>query len=325
MFDHPESIKDQSARVIEKLNERRASDGGEGYDVIAEYLSLGFEVAEHADSTGESEVTYVRESRDGKRADDEGGPSGDSDRKRNPLAIIGELSGHSINTTVKTSQAVYDIADSSIKNILNMSFSQLRNRKEKSRKEIADEQTGVADAESMEKGDGNGDARDAAEESKFVFDPPASRFEWRRHPIPARFPGVVDHAAVSVFAYACLFCTLRPNSIFCTDTHYRNDSAPRRRPQDIPQPQYVRGSVHDVGRGARDEQVRDTAASPVQRVLRGLRELPDLRHAGGMRGADGVGARERPRAAKRGGEEEVHVGGGHGEAGGLVRRDGWPG
>ena len=219
VFDHPESIKDQSSRVMERLNEkRRKSEAGGGYDVIAEYLSLGFEVThDYADGADEGEVTYVRESRDGKRADDEGvlsSPSG-ADRKRNPLAIIGELSGQSMHTTVKTGQAVYDIADSSIKNILNMSFSQLRNRKEKKQKEeIVDKKSGRTDAESTENEEGKGDAKDE-EEPKFVFDPPASRFEWRRHPIPARFPGVVDHAELRDVGHK-IFLNPSTSEVLCT-------------------------------------------------------------------------------------------------------------
>lgn len=176
------SIKDQSSNVIEHMKQKRRPSSGAD-DVVAQYLSLGFEVSEMNGS-----ATYVKESRSGLSEEEDKGL--ERSNSKNALDILGDLSIKSIDTGVKTSQAVYNIADSSIKNILTMSFSQLkRPLKHLKNKGKAAEQGG----EQTKAADGDGTEGDKPQ-PHFVFDPPASRFEWRRHPIPAKFPGVIDHA-----------------------------------------------------------------------------------------------------------------------------------
>ena len=122
VFSNPRSIKDQSSHAIEQIKQRRLSSrsysGVEADNVVVQYLSLGFEVTRMNGS-----ATYVNESRNGLAE----GKRGGRNSSKNPLDILGDLSDKSIDTGVKTSQAVYNIADSSIKNIiLTMSFSQLK-------------------------------------------------------------------------------------------------------------------------------------------------------------------------------------------------------
>ena len=52
---------------------------------------------------------------------------------------------------------------------------------------------------------------------KFVFDPPASRYEWRRRPIPAKFPGVVDHALLKNSPHK-IFLNPSTSEVLCTTT-----------------------------------------------------------------------------------------------------------
>lgn len=190
---NPQSIKDQSNHVVEQM--RRHSLKTDSDDVVSQYLSLGFEVSSMTGS-----ATYVKESR--RRL----APEGEEEKEvsANPLDILGDLSGKSMDTGVKTSQAVYNIADASIKNILTMSFSQLKHPL-KARMLKKKEERDQDEAEELE------------EKPKFVFDPPASRFEWRRHPIPAKFPGVVDHAQLKNIPHK-IFFNPSTSEVLCTTT-----------------------------------------------------------------------------------------------------------
>jgi hypothetical protein len=156
VFANPASIRDQTTKVIDQMKSLHTSSDD---DVVAQYLSLGFEV-----SKSSRDVTYVKENR-----------NTEPPTNKDPLNILGDLSAKSVGTGMAVSNAVYNIADSSIKNILKSSFSQLKKGRN-----------------NKEKGDGN----DSPDEEKkhFVFDPPQSRWELRRHPVPAKFPGVIDHA-----------------------------------------------------------------------------------------------------------------------------------
>jgi len=163
VFANPNSLKTQSDETIEQMKQLRprlASD-----DVISQYLNIGFEV-----SASKENITYVKENRD---------------KSTDPLQILSDLSGKSISTGVKTSHALYNIADSSIKEILTLSFSKLK-------KKVS-----------------------GGEEPNFVFDPPKSRYELRRHPIPAMFPGVIDHAQLNNPSHK-IFLNPSTSEVLCT-------------------------------------------------------------------------------------------------------------
>ncbi|KAL9184808.1 hypothetical protein ACHAXT_002585 [Thalassiosira profunda] len=190
---NPASIKDQSQRAIQEMRRSLQAEEGSSIvdDVVARYLSLGFEVCQASGS-----ATYVTESR--KQPEAAGASSDSGESSKNPIDILGDLSGKSFDTGVKTSQAVYNIADSSIKNILTMSFSQLKRRKKDSEADKEEE-------------------REANDKPKFVFDPPVSRYEWRRHPVPARFPGVIDHAQLKNAPHK-IFLNPSTSEVLCTTT-----------------------------------------------------------------------------------------------------------
>jgi hypothetical protein len=111
---------------------------------------------------------------------DDGGVESSQTHEGNPFDIIGDLSGQSIFTGVSVSQAVYRLGGSVVKAGLDMAFSEAddEEEQEKSRNEQKDTD---ADKKSVKK-------------KPFFFDPPQSRYEWRKTPIPARFLGVKDHA-----------------------------------------------------------------------------------------------------------------------------------
>ena len=225
---NPQSIKEQLERLDRRRQSKQSSMAsttttttttteGCGDDVVMQYLSLGFEVSRINGS-----ARYVREVRD-----NEDDPI--TANAANPLDILGDLSEKSFDTGIKTSLAVYNIADSSIKNILTMSFSQLKEKKrqmkagmskvkEKVKEKLSStEGDGTTDEEKDDDGDGEDDAEGGLNKPKFVFDPPASRYEWRRRPIPAKFPGVVDHALLKNTPHK-IFLNPSTSEVLCTTT-----------------------------------------------------------------------------------------------------------
>ncbi|KAL7465716.1 hypothetical protein ACHAXS_006036 [Conticribra weissflogii] len=175
VFSNPTSIKAQTNKMIDQMKRRSVSRHDD--DVVAQYLSLGFEVSGISGS-----VTSVKESRKQNR------------QSADPINILGDLSGKSFDTGMKTTHAVYNIADSSIKSILAMSFSKLkRHVKEKK------------------------DENEKGEKHHYVFDPPQSRYELRRHPIPAKFPGVVDHSQLKTVPHK-IFLNPSTSEVLCTTT-----------------------------------------------------------------------------------------------------------
>jgi hypothetical protein len=268
---NPQSLKEQLER--QRSDHQRTmsltmmpEDGYGIDDVVSQYASLGFEVNQINGST-----TYVLESRSSSgevHSATSGGGGGREDgtatTSSNPLHILGELSGKGLDTGIKTTQAVYNIADSSIKNILTMSFSQLKKQKLSSLKdtmrrakekisEIPDPKsltihgtppitttsrkkaamsspTTTTNNDSKGSKDGYDIAWEEEEEEEeneeeestnskphFVFDPPASRYEWRRTPIPAKFPGVVDHATLKNTSQY-IFLNPSTSEVLCTTT-----------------------------------------------------------------------------------------------------------
>ncbi|KAL7445313.1 hypothetical protein ACHAXH_007787 [Discostella pseudostelligera] len=198
---NPQSIKEQSSQVLAQIKRHSSLLQMDSDDVVSQYLSLGFEVVNGS-------ATYVKESRRRLRAVAVPTPEDVTDvdlnvnSNANPLEILGDLSGKSFDTGVKTGLAVYNIADSSIKNILTMSFSQLKHPLKAKMKVNGDQVKNDGEDESKE---------------QFVFDPPVSRYEWRRRPIPAMFPGVVDHALLKNLPHK-IFFNPSTSEVLCTTT-----------------------------------------------------------------------------------------------------------
>jgi len=113
--------------------------------------------------------------------------SGEDDRK-DPLSILYDISGKSVNTGIKASKAVCHLADSAIQTGLAMAFT---------KEPVIDEKDG--------------------KKTTIVFDPPKSRFELRLHPIPAKFLGRKDHAALHNLPYK-IFFNPSVSEVLCTTT-----------------------------------------------------------------------------------------------------------
>ena len=178
VFANPASLREQTKKAMDQFKSLHTSSDD---DVVSRYLSLGFEV-----SKSSRDVTYVKENRN------ERPPTKD------PLNILGDLSSKSVGTGMAVSNAVYNIADSSIKNILKSSFRKKRR---------------------SDKGKEHSDGNDSSDDDKkhFVFDPPQSRWELRRHPIPAKFPGVIDHAQLISVPHK-IFLNPSTSEVLCTTT-----------------------------------------------------------------------------------------------------------
>lgn len=181
VFANPSSIRDQTTKVIDQMKSLHTSSED---DVVTQYLSLGFEV-----SKSSRDIIYVKENRNEEKP-----------INADAFNILGDLSSKSVGTGMAVSNAVYNIADSSIKNILKSSFSQSSREKRKSNKE---------------KSESNDSSDD--EKKNFVFDPPQSRWELRRHPIPAKFPGVIDHAQLISVPHK-IFLNPSTSEVLCTTT-----------------------------------------------------------------------------------------------------------
>lgn len=110
-----------------------------------------------------------------------------------PLHILGDVSTSSVSTGFATSAAACKVGDAAIKKILSLVFA-------------PEENTESQSAESSRK-----------HCPRFVFDPPQSRFELRRHPIPATFLGIKDHALVKNTSLK-IFLNPSVSEVLCTTT-----------------------------------------------------------------------------------------------------------
>lgn len=117
-----------------------------------------------------------------------------SDKRQDPLSILYDTAEKSVGTATATTKAMYHLADSAIKNGLELTFSFSPERSEHHTE---------------------GDYPEGKE--KLVFDPPKSRFELRRQPIPAIFYGVKDHAEIKDLPYKAFF-NPSVSEVLCTTT-----------------------------------------------------------------------------------------------------------
>jgi hypothetical protein len=111
----------------------------------------------------------------------------------NHLSVLGDLPGKSVSTGLAASKAVYTLADKLVKAGMSMTFDNM-------------------ERDADEGDDSNGKT------TALVFSPPQSRFEWRRHPIPARFRGIVDHVEIRDVVENKIFLNMSTTEVLCTTT-----------------------------------------------------------------------------------------------------------
>lgn len=178
VFSNPTSLRSQSIELLKKEEEERNMKQNKSQ-------SLGFEVTiEGCDALGS--INYVEEAVES--TEDECLKNSAS-----PLNIIGDVSTSSFSTGFATSVAACKIGDVAVKNILSLVFAPERNAEKQS-----DESCGKSFP-------------------RYVFDPPQSRFELRRHPVSASFLGVMDHALVKNTSLK-IFLNPSVSEVLCTTT-----------------------------------------------------------------------------------------------------------
>jgi digalactosyldiacylglycerol synthase len=114
----------------------------------------------------------------------------------NPEHIISHLGGKTLETGTSVSRAIAALSERLAKLGHRMTFTE----------------------ECREGGSNVSDASGSSEPTKFVFDPPKTRYELRRHPIPARFLGVKDHALLRDIPGHKVFINLSITEVLCTTT-----------------------------------------------------------------------------------------------------------
>lgn len=120
-----------------------------------------------------------------------------SDHGANPLSIIGGISGKTISTGRAASKAIYKLGDKIVKAGIAMSFTEQNS--DESNHSHADKEVG-------------------GKKTKKFFDPPKSRYEFRKNPVPARFLGVKDHALMRDIHEHKIFLNMSTTEVLCTTT-----------------------------------------------------------------------------------------------------------
>eukprot|EP00531_Pseudo-nitzschia_arenysensis_P001082 CAMPEP_0116123484 /NCGR_PEP_ID=MMETSP0329-20121206/4775_1 /TAXON_ID=697910 /ORGANISM="Pseudo-nitzschia arenysensis, Strain B593" /LENGTH=907 /DNA_ID=CAMNT_0003617407 /DNA_START=110 /DNA_END=2833 /DNA_ORIENTATION=+ len=123
-----------------------------------------------------------------------------NDAKKYPKQIIGQLGEKTKETGTGVTKAISKLSEK----ISNLGFRSLYSE------ENDDSETSYDCNATAETG--------SSLASKFKFDPPKSRYELRRHSIPARFLGVKDHALLRDIPEHKIFVNLSITEVLCTTT-----------------------------------------------------------------------------------------------------------
>lgn len=123
-------------------------------------------------------------------------PTSAASSSSNPDGVISHLSGKTLETGTNVSRAIFALSERLAKLGHRMAFT-----------------------EECRDGGSNVSATPGGNEAtKFVFDPPKTRYELRRHPIPARFLGVKDHALLRDIPGHKIFINCSITEVLCTTT-----------------------------------------------------------------------------------------------------------
>jgi hypothetical protein len=154
----------------------------------------------------------------------------------NPMRILEELTEHTKGTGLKLTMAVGRLTDKLARLGQNIAFSKetkedVASEESSSSSEEEGDEAEETSKDEVAKGGEKASAvvpRGASKKEeggskkhrrpKFRFDPPKSRFELRRHPIPAQFLGVKDHAVMRDIPQCKIFLNLSTTEVLCTTT-----------------------------------------------------------------------------------------------------------
>ena len=104
----------------------------------------------------------------------------------NPIDIIGAISGKSIETGLSATNAITNLCKRSVELGFHSTFSV--------------------------------DSKEESTSKSYHLDLPRSKYELRQHPIPARFLGMIDHAAIKEMPKYRIFLNLSESEVLCTTT-----------------------------------------------------------------------------------------------------------
>lgn len=180
IFVQDKSLKAQLKSLSKTMSEEEEIP--DAYKDAQNYINMGFELVVPDDCEGliAEEVT-VMERRKLMTQNEI-----DSSQNIDPLSIITDVSKKTFGTGIATTNAVRSLADKAIKSSLSLTFS-----------------SSVDD--------------NSNSKSLFRFDPPKSIYELRRHPLPARFLGVKDHALLRDLPHK-IFLNPSVTEVLCTTT-----------------------------------------------------------------------------------------------------------
>ena len=140
---------------------------------------------------------------------------GNIDHKRdgdiNPIEVLGGLTGRTKDTGLALTSAVGKLADKVVGLGLKVAFSE-------EAQEDAAKENGILSQSAVDAEGDLGERPQSEAQQRLRFDPPKSRFELRRHPIPVRFLGVKDHALIRDIPEHKIFLNLSTTEVLCTTT-----------------------------------------------------------------------------------------------------------
>ena len=178
IFDDKKSIKKQLYDLV-KDNGSRPIDP---YENAKDYINMGFEIIYPDDisdyDSDDDASSYVILS----------SAQQYEEKDTDPISIISDVSGKSLGTGIATTNAVKNLTDSAIKSSVNMFTTK------------------------------SSSGKDLTRNTSIIFDPPQSLSEWRKHPIPARFLGVKDHASLKAVTAQKIFLNPSITEVLCTTT-----------------------------------------------------------------------------------------------------------
>ena len=181
------SIKKQ---LFDLVKSKEGNDMHKAYNAATRYINMGFEVV--APPGDDNDSNHLSQDDDVMKPKVLVSDQDETDTGTDPISILSDITEKAAFTSVATTEAVINLADSAVKAGIAVTFSEEQ-------------------VESLSEDD------ELKRQASLIFDPPKSLFELRRHPIPARFLGVKDHALLRNSPHK-IFLNPSVTEVLCTTT-----------------------------------------------------------------------------------------------------------
>lgn len=170
------------------------------------------------ESTGEPEVNETIEvvwDESAAAASDSSTASDESDAELpNPFVILRDLTGDCVGTSMSTTTAGSKLTKDIVDFGVHSTFMEESDSDEKTDQSDSRQEKGEHSSETGSKWTTGVASRLTKRALK--FEPPLSRYELRRHPIPARFLGMKDHAVIRDLSRHKIFFNPSESEVLCT-------------------------------------------------------------------------------------------------------------